>query len=283
MSILLALVASVVWSWSDFLGGTLCRRRSAAVVLFGAHLAALLILLPISLLMGLVLSGELLTLGLAAGVITALAASCLFRALALGPMGVVLAINGTSATIPAVAGLATGERPGLGALAGITLACAGVVLAAAAPSARGTRMPKVAVVLAAVAACVTGLLLMVLARGSEVSVLTMVVLQRVGLVFAFGCYVWQRERSTVASLRRTEIAAMSAVGVGDMLAVAAYALATTRGFVSVAAVLASLYPAGTALLARWLLDERLSKHQLLGIAATLAGVALVTTTSSADG
>ena len=65
------------------------------------------------------------------------------------------------------------------------------------------------------------------------------------------------------------------VGVGDTCATLLYAAETTRGLLSVVAVLASLYPIVIVVLARVLLTERIARAQLAGVAVALAGVALI--------
>ena len=64
-------------------------------------------------------------------------------------------------------------------------------------------------------------------------------------------------------------------GVVDMVANALYLIATRHALLSIVAVLASLYPASTVLLARVVLGERLSKVQLVGVCCALVGVALI--------
>ena len=66
-----------------------------------------------------------------------------------------------------------------------------------------------------------------------------------------------------------------AVGVCDVSANVLFALATTRGLLSVVSVLTSLYPAVTVALAALLLHERLGRGQLAGGGAVLAGAALI--------
>jgi drug/metabolite transporter (DMT)-like permease len=66
-----------------------------------------------------------------------------------------------------------------------------------------------------------------------------------------------------------------AIGAGDVLANAALAVASTRGLLSVVAVLSSLYPAITVLLARAVHDERLVRVQAVGVTAALMGVVLI--------
>jgi len=66
-----------------------------------------------------------------------------------------------------------------------------------------------------------------------------------------------------------------AVGLCDAGANVLFALATTRGLVSVVSVLTSLYPVIPVALAALLLRERLGRVQLSGAAAVLAGAALI--------
>jgi drug/metabolite transporter (DMT)-like permease len=54
-----------------------------------------------------------------------------------------------------------------------------------------------------------------------------------------------------------------------------FALASQRGLLSLVAVLGSLYPIVTVLLARFVLAERVARSQEAGIVLTLAGVALI--------
>jgi len=65
------------------------------------------------------------------------------------------------------------------------------------------------------------------------------------------------------------------VGIFDTSANMLFGLASTRGLLSVVSVLASLYPVVLVALARFLLHERIAKHQLAGVAVALGGVALI--------
>ena len=80
--------------------------------------------------------------------------------------------------------------------------------------------------------------------------------------------------ASLAMSRRVLIAVL-AVGACDVGANVLFALASTRGLVSVVSVLASLYPAVTVALAALLLHERLGRVQLAGAAAVLTGAALL--------
>jgi drug/metabolite transporter (DMT)-like permease len=77
------------------------------------------------------------------------------------------------------------------------------------------------------------------------------------------------------ALRRRDMPLIMVAGLGDASANLLFSLASLRGYISVVSVLASLYPAMTVLLARVVLQQRLRPAQLVGIAAALGGIALV--------
>jgi drug/metabolite transporter (DMT)-like permease len=74
---------------------------------------------------------------------------------------------------------------------------------------------------------------------------------------------------------RPDLRVVALVGIGDTLGNALFAAASNYGLVSVTSVLASLYPLVTVVLAHTILHERVDPSQRLGIAGTLAGVALI--------
>ncbi|SEG82794.1 Uncharacterized membrane protein [Thermomonospora echinospora] len=81
---------------------------------------------------------------------------------------------------------------------------------------------------------------------------------------------------TLRSLGGPTLALAIVSGLLDGLANALYFMAARQGMLSLAAVLTSLYPAITVLLARLLYSERLRVVQHIGLAVAVAGVALVT-------
>ncbi|PZR65661.1 MAG: EamA/RhaT family transporter [Solirubrobacterales bacterium] len=225
----------------------------------------------------------------AGGVAGLVGLGAFYHALAVGTMSIVAPISATGAAVPVIVGLATGEHPGTVRLVGILTAVAGVVLASreagpgeAEVGATGPGEAEVGatrdrsrhqVPLALAAALGFGAFFVAMDRAAHGDVLWALLAARgadvpllVGLALLTGTAISGRPRALVPLI---------AVGLLDVGANALYAWATTLGLLSVVAVLGSLYPVATVLLARGVLGERVRRVQELGIATVLAGVALI--------
>jgi drug/metabolite transporter (DMT)-like permease len=136
-------------------------------------------------------------------------------------------------------------------------------------------------VLSVVAALGFGMALLLIAEGSRTSTLMTMVTMRVTSVTVLAvvvAVVLGRRRRTFAGgprLARRDVAPLVLIGLGDAGANLTFGLASTRGLVSVVAVLASLYPVVTVVLARIIHAERLGRLQAMGVAGALAGVVLI--------
>lgn len=312
----LALLSSLLWGTSDFLGGTASRRLPALSVLGGSQLVALLGLVPVA-----VLTGELdaprgyLLPGVAAGLVGMAALSAFYRALAAGTMGVVAPVASLGVVVPIGVGLLRGEAPTALQLTGMAAAIVGVVLASG-PELSGEGRQRgqggqggqggrgreagggLPLLLAGLAAVGFGVVLVLVALGSRAadpvtggaggsaagggggvggSVVMVLLTMRLTSVLALSALLVGAapRRGWSVGVARSDLPVLAAVGVGDVLANACYALAAQSSLVSVTAVLASLYPVVTALLAYRLHAERLRGVQVAGVAAALAGVALI--------
>jgi drug/metabolite transporter (DMT)-like permease len=280
----LALLSSLFWGGSDFGGGVLTRRLPALLVVAASQGCALVVLLGwmVATTAWDVPAGYV-PWAIAGGLTGAIALSAFYTALATGTMGVVAPIASCGVLVPVLVGLLDGERPSAAQLSGIVVAVLGVVLAAGPELRRDPSGARPAgarsVALAGIAALGFGLVFVFLARGAEQSVGMTLVLQRcvsVGFLTAVLVVLALRGRSTgVGDLRRRDVPLVLAVGAGDVAANATYAVASTSGLLAVVAVLSSLYPVVTILLARWLLAERLQRTQQAGVAIALAGVVMI--------
>jgi drug/metabolite transporter (DMT)-like permease len=277
---LLALLSSALWGTSDFLGGSASRRLPAGTVLGVSQLVALLALVPLgAALGGFDLDRSYVGPAVLAGVAGVVALGAFYRALATGTMGVVAPIAALGVVVPVGAGLLDGERPGALRLLGIAIAVVGIVLASG-PELSGAAGAR-PLVLAGVAALGFGLVLVLVARASDggstaVVVMTLMTMRlvSVGLLVLLLVLV-ARPRGFRLGASRTDLPVLATIGAFDVGANGTYALASQSDLVSVAAVLASLYPVVTVLLARRFDDERLVGVQLWGVVLALAGVVLL--------
>ena len=272
MAVLLALMSSVLWGTSDFFGGLLSRRRAAYAVV-GASQAAGLVAVTIAA----VLTGGFgeplgwLAPSILAAVTGSLGLVCFYAALATGTMGVVSPIAALGAVVPVIGGLVAGEQPSKLAAAGIVLALFGAV-AASGPELQGRAGAK-PVLLAALAGIGFGLAILFIARGSETD--TVMTMWGMRLTSTLGFATAGLLARNVGGLTPKDLGPVAVIGIGDVSANLLFGFSSQLGYVSVTAVLASLYPVTTVLLARAILDERLLRIQYAGVAAALAGVALV--------
>ncbi len=283
MSALLALLSSVVWGVADFVGGLASRRSSPVQTLVLTTPAGFLAVLPIALLLGGNTGGSAWP-GICAGLFGGLGILLLYAALTIGPMGVLSPVSAVlGAAIPVVVGLARGERPGAAAYAGMALAVVAIVTVGLEPAAptddsRHQRVTPKALMLALGAGVGIGAFFSFLAFAPDDAGLWPVVWARgtsTVLLVTIGVVVAVRTASPaiprVTSVRWQAVTA----GVLDVGANAVYVLALQIGLLSVVAVLGSLYPAATVLLARLVLAERLRPMQKVGMVTALVASALL--------
>lgn len=211
-----------------------------------------------------------------AGLAGMLGLVCFYAALAMGTMGVVSPIAALGVVVPVLVGLARGERPATIQLVGITIAVLGVVLASG-PELAG-RAGARPLVLAALSALGFGLALLFIAEGARTSTLMTLVTMRVTSVTVLAVALAAAARRLARgrlSLDRRDVALVIVTGMADVAANLTFGLASTRGLVSIVAVLGSLYPVVTVLLARVIHAERLGAAQTVGVAGALGGVVLI--------
>jgi drug/metabolite transporter (DMT)-like permease len=273
---LLALTASLSWGIGDFLAGLRTRRLPLVTVLVVSQAAGLTSIALVVAVRG-VGPPEARYLGYAAlaGVAGAVGLAALYQGLAVGPMSIVAPISATAAVVPVVAGVVTGERPSAAQAVGIGLAVVGVALASRSQGADEARRGETTgVALALVAALSFGLLLVALGEASEGDPYWGTFAMR-ATSFSLLVLAALVVRPSFA-LPGRDLPVLLLIGLLDTAGNVLFAVATTESLLSVAAVLAQLYPIVTVLLARFVLGERLSRGQAAGVVGAFAGVALIT-------
>jgi len=276
-AVALALGASLGWGIADFTAGITSRRTPALVVLWTSQWIGLGIAAVAALAVGLgdADSSDLLY-AAGAGVTLTVALAALYRAMAVGAMSIAAPVAATGVALPVAVGLAGGDTLSGVQAVGIAGALAGVILCSREPrDKRGARGPIAAGVgLALVAAVAGGLTQLCLAGAGSAGVLWVLLVQRaiVGALALTAAFVVAGD-----SVRpeRSVLPAIVVVGVIDLIATGLFTAATVHGEISVVAVVGSLYPVVTVILAFALLSERLAPHQTLGVFAALGGVAAI--------
>lgn len=269
---LLALGSSACWGTSDFFAGLFSRRRSpVAVVGWTQSLAFLVISAVVLTQLGSVSWTGWPPWAVAAGISGVGGLLCFYTALSTGTMGVVAPIAAMGVAIPVLLGVATGDDPSPWTWVGILVAVVGVTLASG-PELSGAVSAR-PVVLAGVAAVGFGLALFCIDRGARTSNLMTLWGMRATSVTFFVVLALSTRRLGGMAVR--DVPALLAIGCADLGANVLFGLASSRGEVSVASVLGSLYPVVTILLARTLLKERLRGIQKVGALLALLGAGVI--------
>ena len=293
----MALASAVVWGGGDFSGGIAVKAaggtmRSAFRVVLISHTVSLAILLLLSTLTGSSLPSHVtVAWGLVAGVLAALSLTTFYVALSGGAMGAAAALSGLlAAAIPALVSSYTEGFPGFLRIAGFVVTGAAIwLIAGPAHSAEATHpaapppASRRAMLLAITAGVGFGFYFVAMKMAGRGGLLWPMATVRIGsaTTCAFLVLMTLRHRqpeadspSTVYLPRKAVLWALGPAFLdtgGNLLFMAA----TRMGRLDIAAVLASLYPASTILLAAWMLHERPTRTQSLGMLIAAAAVVMI--------
>jgi uncharacterized membrane protein len=277
MASFLALLSSGFWGSADYHAGKLSKRFPAVAVLatsqaIGFITGVLLVLLTGAWSAEAFGDGGYFFAGALAGLAGYAGLISLYAGLSTGRMGVVSPISSLGALIPlAYAIVIKGDQLSTIISVGVAAALIGGFLASGPEVSQG--LPLKPVLLALSAAIFFGLALVFMAIGSQSSALmTMTMMRTTTLVIGLGIFARYRH---IGGLGKPELPILIFIGVADFAANLLLGVATTKGLVSLAMVLGSLYPIATALLAYKFLHERLHKVQYVGIALAVVGVSII--------
>jgi drug/metabolite transporter (DMT)-like permease len=271
-AVVFGLASALSWGAGDFSGGLATKRAPVFGVLAIGHAVGLLLLIALALVWGEPLpSATYLGWGLAAGLAGAVGLASLYRALAVGQMGMVAPVSAVlTAALPALFAILTEGMPGALKLAGFGLALLGIWLIAGTGASGGARH---GLGLALLSGCGFGTFFILVHRAGANAVFWPLAAARIGslglvLPIALG-------RRQFPQPDRRVLVPVLLSGALDVAGNAFFVLAGQAGRLDVAAILASLYPASTVLLAALLLGERVMRVQVVGIVAALAAIALI--------
>ena len=272
MASLAALLSSLLWGGGDFIGGTMSRRLPVAAV-FGISQACALIALVIAVVATGAWSASLgyIPWAIASSILGMVGILAFYRALALGPMGIVAPFVGLAVVIPVAFGLVQDEVPAGMQVLGIVIAVVGILLASG-PELSTPQSAK-PLALAVLALVCFGTVYITMAEGAQYSTLMTTTGMRVVSVGVFAVVaIFAR---SLGGVRKPDLPALALLGILDAGANIAYGWATTQGMLTTVAVLGSIYPVVTALLAAIFLHERLKPVQYVGAAATVVAIVMI--------
>lgn len=274
MTVALALVAAALYGLSDFVGGVASRRTSVWPVGLLACVGATLGAVVIALFDAGAPTGAHVAWALLAGTGSGVGTAFLYRGFATGRMGVVAPVSAVGAVlVPLLAGVIGGERPEVIGWVGIVLALPGIWFVSREPDEGTTPGDSGGLVDGVLAGIGFGVLFAALGQvpaeagywplvGTQVvSVLSLAL-----LAVLLGGDPRPRVPADLWGLF---------AGVLATLAVLFFLLATNEGLLSIAAVITSLYPAFTVLLAVVVLSEHIHRSQTIGLSLCAAAVTLI--------
>lgn len=272
-AVFLGLASAACWGAGDFTGGVVTKRNNVYTVVIVSQLAGIAFLIGLTLLLAEPLPPiDGLLLGAAAGISGAIAILALYSSLASGRMSIVAPITAVvTATVPVIFGLFIEGLPAMRQLLGFGIAFLAIWLITR--TGDGTTIRARDLGLPLVAGLASGIFLILIDQASDISVLWPIVAARlasISFVVVAAILLKQGGLPNVALLPIMALAGILEVG-GSTL----FAFAARSGRLDIAAILASLYPAVTVMLAWIILKERLIWQQWLGLVAALAAVILI--------
>jgi drug/metabolite transporter (DMT)-like permease len=275
MAVVFSLLTAAIYGTSDFCGGLATRRAHVLQVVAGSHLVGLLGATAAALLVADRFDTGDFALGAAGGAFGAVAITLLYRRLAIGPMQVVAPLTAiTSAAVPAAWGAMSGEEISPTAWVGVGLGLVAIGLVAR-PSGGSSAPVTATVIVESLAAGVGfGAFFIFLDATEASSAPWPVVGARLCTVAVLVPFMSWTRRPMLTGGALT-LALIAATGLLDTAANVTFLYASNRGLLTLVAVVSSLYPVATVILARLVLAERMTRQQLVGFLVALTATVLI--------
>jgi drug/metabolite transporter (DMT)-like permease len=275
MAIVVALCCALVYGVGDWCGGRAARHQASMMVaLLGQTVSLLLVGLVVAGMQRAVPSLHDWVWAGAGGVLGAIGLVSLYHGLAHGDITVVAPVSAVmGASLPVAVGLLQGERPSALQLLGVVLGVGAIALVSGAVGGHQHNTSPRIIGLALLSGTCFGLLYVAFQHTANDSGMWPLFIARLTSVPLL--IVMVRGRSIVVRPHRASVLVAVAAGALDMTANALYLIAVRQGMLSVVAVIASLYPASTVVLAFAIDRERVSRWQAVGLAVGVGALVLV--------
>lgn len=282
MTIIFGLLSAFSYGLADFVGALAAKKIRALAVTAISFSFGLVIALLLSQIMGASYSSETIQTSIFAGISSAIAISCLYAALALGPISIVSPLTAViSAMIPVIVDVASGQTLSGFALFAVALVLVAVVLVGFVPGEKVT-LPSLPALIYSLGAGLgfAGIFVFLDATSKDSGLGPLVVMRAVGLSLLILGLLYLAMKNKVSLIEKAAfevktLALILVAGAGDVLGNVAFLIATREGALAIAAVLTSLYPVGTILLAWVILRERIALSQTIGIVMAMAACAIL--------
>lgn len=283
MTILFGLLTAFSYGYADFVGAIAAKKVRALTVTTVAFSFGLILAILFSLFAGASYNESVVVYGILAGICSAAAISFLYAALALGPISIVSPFTAVlSAIVPVIVDIASGQALGELSLLAIVLILIAVVLVAFVPG-QDVRLPTLRATIYSIGAGLgfAGTFVFIDAAPSDSGLGVLVVMRVIGITILFALLAILLFSGKSKVLIEKEVFALSTIwlvllaGFGDVTGNLFFIIATREGALAIAAVLTSLYPVGTILLAKIFLKERIAISQNIGIVLAVGACALL--------
>ncbi len=278
MAIVLALSSALSYGTSDFLAGLASRRFASELITFAAQvLGAITAGVAIIFFPGSGPTGSALAWGAVSGIGSALGVLALYHGLAVARMTVVATLCAVLTTIiPVIVGVTLGNHLGIVAVAGIAIAVPAIGLVSWQPDQKDASAARAGPLYGVLAGLGFALLFIALDRaGTHAGAWPLLPGQLVSLLL-IAPFAYRALRKAEWPSRTT---VLQTLGTGTLSGAAnlLFLAATASGQLAIVAVLTSLYPAFTVLLARVVLSERWTRPQAAGLLTAVTAIILVST------
>lgn len=275
IAVWLALIACFGYGTSGFLSGIKSRDIPVLTLLLFTSIAGLIIFLVVLWVRGLPLPRDPnLLYAVLGGLFGVGGLYCFYRGLAVGAISIVVPVSALCVVLPVIVSLAYGEILSALQWFGIILAFSGGMFVSFERNISDNTKRLTAGILPALGAALGfGSFFVVMDLAGTVDPLWAVVVSKLSyFLFLLPAVLFKRPSLNVNLIH---MPAVIAIGLLDGIAALAYTTATTLGMLSLVAVISSLYPAVSLILAAIILKERLIGHQLMGVVLAISGITLI--------